>query len=276
MRGQLLLLFSSSFPYLLRSHPPRQVVNAYTHVSTFESRPLTHRYLDLLHELYALPQVADWISAKGETDDSDYQWLVSQLSHTHLSSVPPSVRAKADALAASLEGTVIVISGSGAWEVDGRYTFDRILNGAGMFRKAVRYAGEEAEVLIYRCKMQNNSLRWFISIAADNQEPGTDSDTDFYYSTAGVGPQEVSDGRPPTTKWISIDRKYDPTPSLTVISGLAGATGTTKSQTVDYDNGHSDDEDDDSDHEDSMAVIDDDFPYVHSAPGTPIDIPPSP
>jgi hypothetical protein len=268
-------LISPSFAACLRSHPPRQVVNAYTHVSTFESRPLTHRYLDLLHELYTLPQVAEWIVARGDTGDADYQWLASQLSRTPLtssSSVPPAVRAKADALAASLEGTVIIISGSGAWEVDGRYTFDRVLNGAGMFRKAVKYEGEEAEVLIYRCKMQNNSLRWFISIAAD-QEPGTDSDTDFYYSTAGVGPQDSNDGRPPTTKWTSIDRKYDPTPSLSII--IAAGPASVKAQSA-YDDGRSDDEDDDSDHEDSMAVIDDDFPYTQSGPGTPIDIPPSP
>lgn len=266
---------------LQRTHPPRQVVNAYSHVSTYETRPLSHRYLDLLHELGLLPAVANWIQVQATTSsDQNYQWLASQLNRSHLPSTVAPVKTKSEILTASLQGTTIVVSGGGAWEVDGTYTFHKVLNGAGMFRKTTRYDDEFVEVFIYRCRMQNDSWRWFISIAPDDRDPGTESDTDFYWS---VGTNEI-DGLPPTTRWTAIDHKYDPIPTLMInsIDRVHGGVGVS----VDvpragvgggYD-GRSDEEDQSSDHDDSMAVIDDDFPYIHSTspPGTPIDVPPSP
>lgn len=246
------------------------MVNAYSHVSTYETRPLSHRYLDLLHELSLLPAVANWIQLQASTSpDQNYQWLASQLNRSHLSTTVAPVKTRAEILTSALQNTTIVVNGGGAWEVDGTYTFLKVLNGAGVFRKTTKYDDELVEVLIYRCRMQNNTWRWFMSIAPDDRDPGTESDTDFYWS---VGNNE-GDGLPPTIRWTAIDHKFSPVPSVMIntidrVHGV-GVGG--------YD-GRSDEEDQSSDHEDSMAVIDDEFPYIHSTspPGTPIDIPPSP
>jgi hypothetical protein len=234
------------------------------------------------------------------TADADYQWLNSQLDRSqHPTTVIPTAKSKADLLAAALHGTTVVVSAAGAWQVDGLYTFHKVLNGAGVYRKTTKYDEELVDVWIYRCRMQNNSLRWFISIAPDNRDPGTDADTDFYYSTAGTNtaaaatgatapittgatiPTSLSaaeqDAFPPLIRWKALDRKYDPVPCLIISSSTAPDLRSRGGGVPAYDDGRSDDEDDESDHEDSMAVIDDEFPYINSStPGTPIDLPPSP
>jgi hypothetical protein len=275
------VISGSSSLLSLRNHPPRQVVNSYTHVSSYETRPLTQRYLEILHELYLLSPVADWINRMATTtNDVDFQWLHSQLDRSQLHS---TAKSKADLLASALHGTTVVVSAAGALEINGLYSFHKVLNGAGVYRKTPRGEGEMMDVWIYRCRMQNNSLRWFISIAPENRDPGTEADTDFYYSTAGTGESSTEqDTLPPPVRWKSIDRKYDPVPCLVITSST---TSDLRSSTLSshrggvptYDDGRSDEEEDDSDHEDSMAVIDDEFAYLNSStPGTPIDLPPSP
>lgn len=197
---------------------------------------------------------------------------MSQVSRSHL--IPSTgVKNKVDEMTRSLEGTSLIVSGAGAWEVDGRYTFLSILNGAGHFRKTTKYADETIDVSIYRCRMQNGSMRWFISIVSENREPGTEHDTDFYYSPVVTQDTSHNDGRPPLTRWIAMDVKYEPIPSLVIASSLSSSK-----PRLDLDDGRSDDEENDSDreNEDSMAVIDDDNELEYSdtygygsAPGTP-------
>lgn len=234
--------------------------------------------------------MADWVVRMAATDDVNYQWLNSQLDRSqHPTTVVPTAKSKADILASTLHGTTVVVSAAGVWQVDGLYTFHKVLNGAGVYRKTTRYGEELVDVCIYRCRMQDNSLRWFISIIPENRDPGTEADTDFYYSTAGTHTETQTsihttavtvsaseDALPPHIRWKSIDRKYDPVPNL-IISSSTTSLRSSRGGIPTYDDGRSDDEDDDSDHEDSMAVIDDEFPYVTSStPGTPIDLPPSP
>jgi len=242
-----------------RTNPPSQVRTTYSHTA-YDSRPLTHRYLDLIREFYYIPSIAEWINQKA-AQNASYEWLVSQINRSHTVVTSAGVKNKVDALTTALEGCSVIVTGSGAWEVDGRYNFYSILNGAGHFRKTTKYVDEVIDVSLYRCRLQNGSMRWFISIVPDNRDPGTELDTDFYYSP--VVTQDINDGRPPTTKWVAIDAKHEPVPSLLVISSVS-----TSKPRLDFDDGQSDDEDD-SDHDDSMAVIDDENEYPYSSPGTP-------
>lgn len=228
-------------------------------MTNFDSKPLTHRYLDLLRELYSIQFVANWINEKA-VSDPNYEWLISCLTRNQ-AQASVLARSNADVLASYLEGTVIIVSGAGAWEANGKYKFHRILNGAGLFRKLLKYEDEITTVSMYRCRMQNKTMQWFISIIPENVNPGTSADNDLYYSTA-IG--QDNDGRPPLSKWEPVEAKYIPIPTIMITTGLPS------DGTFDDDEGRSDDEDD-SDHEDSMAVIDDEYAYINSAPGTPVD-----
>lgn len=247
---------------LERTNPPHQVHTTYSHTSTYDTRPLTHRYLELLREFYSIPSIAEWINQKSSHHPM-YEWLVSQVNNRSHTIPSTGVKNKIEALTISLEGTYIILSDSGAWEVDGRYAFLNVLNGAGHFRKTTKYSDEIIDVSIYRCRMQNGSMRWFISIVPENRDPGTELDNDFYYCP--VLNDDINDGRPPLARWAAIDPKYEPIPSLVITSGV-----TSSKPRLDFDDDGRSDDEDDSDHEDSMAVIDDENEYHDiSAPGTP-------
>ena len=282
MRGIIYIIYFEIYTYLhlcilhylsfiiylcIRNNPTRQVHQQYSHsTANYDSRPLTHRYLDLIRELFSIQSVANWINEKS-TKDQNYEWLVSCLTRSNVTTTV-ATRTRVDILTDFLHGTVIHVDGAGAWEANGSYVFHSILNGAGFFKKPLQYENEMVVVGLYRCKMQNNSIRWFISILPENTNPGTSADNDLYYSTA-IGLD--GDGRPPMSKWASIDSKYDPVPSFSIApNGVS--TSTSHGGTFDHDDedGRSDDEDS-SDHEDSMAVIDDEYAYINSAPGTPVD-----
>lgn len=223
-------------------------------MTNFDSKPLTHRYLDLLRELYSIQFVANWINEKA-VSDPNYEWLISCLTRNQVQA-PIVTRSNASVLASYLEGIIVTVTDSGAWEADGTYIFHRVLNGAGLFRKHLKYENIMTTVSIYRCRMQNKTMQWFISIVPENVNPGTSADNDLYYSTAN---EIDGNGCPPILDWYSIESKYDPVPTIMITARP------TSDGTFDDDEGRSDDEDD-SDHEDSMAVIDDDYIELPTTP----------
>jgi hypothetical protein len=234
---------------LLGCRSANRISGGYSHTS-YDSRPLSHRYLDFLQDFYQIPAVAEYVDSKA-VEDSNFSWLKSQIG---ISAVGASGNTEGEYVGPAYDEckkSVVVVSGAGMREVDGIYHFHRMFKNCGLFRKTGKYGSDTVLYSLYRCTMDNGELRWYISIVPDHREPGSTADIDFYCSAVAYreGSRHDNDPKPPTSNWEAVESKYRPAP--TIVCTYDGS--------------------DDSDREDSLAVADDDDDLYNSSsvPGTP-------
>jgi hypothetical protein len=116
---------------------------------------------------------------------------------------------------------VILVAGAGVPEVNGIYHYHSIFQSACMFKNKCKYQNKvNTEFSMYRCKMDDGSSRWFISIVPENREPGSDDDVDFYTASPyhyKIGQDD--DFMPPQSKWIPVRSEetifHYPSPTVT-------------------------------------------------------------
>ena len=141
-----------------------------------------------------------------------------------------------------LSKTIVTVTGAGAPEIDGQYTFVKFEGKAGMFQKApTMYHGKSIVFSLYRCKMQNYSYSWFISYVPDGGPPGTQADRDYYSAPSQYmdGYEGTNDLTPPAHGWESVS-EYGIPPAPKIVVLVDGETI-----------------DELDDREDSMVVMDD-------------------
>lgn len=95
---------------------------------------------------------------------------------------------------------MIVVEGAGIPEINGRYARRGSNDGVPMYRMNAAYDGSDVEFTLFRCKLTDNSRRWYISIVPPNARPGTSRDVDYY---TAVPDTKGGDG-PPTERWMCI------------------------------------------------------------------------
>ena len=153
-----------------------------------------------------------------------------------------------------LSHKTVIVKGAGTEEVNGSYHFARILGSAAMFTHRAVYGNVDVQFNLYRCRMNDNSYRWFISTTPENKDPGTSADQDFYSVTCSSSCFTLEDRLPPRTGWTRVkgDHVKDPSPTLSWMS-------------ADISPEESDDR------EDTLAVAEDDVndDSFASPPGTP-------
>merc|ERR1712008_367456 len=65
---------------------------------------------------------------------------------------------------------------------------------------------------LFRCRLSDNTRRWYISIVPKNIQPGTNKDSDFYYGAATGDQSELPD----TVMWVTAkENGKDPAPNVT-------------------------------------------------------------
>ena len=120
-----------------------------------------------------------------------------------------------------LSKIVVTVEGAGAVEVNGQYRFTKMLDGAAMFGKLTLYLDKPVTFFLYRCRMNDNSRRWYISITpSGNQDPGTSADHDFYTAVVGTDRGYNMDDRlPPVDDWTRCSGNFgiDPGPTISWI-----------------------------------------------------------
>jgi len=64
---------------------------------------------------------------------------------------------------------------------------------------------------LFRCRLSDNSKRWYISIVPKNNNPGTSKDIDFYFQVATGEATEL----PGMSHWaLARGPEVDPSPTL--------------------------------------------------------------
>lgn len=104
---------------------------------------------------------------------------------------------------------VVIVEGAGISQVNGTYTSAGMWDNVDLFTKTDCWEGVNQTFSLFRCRLSDNSKRWYISIVPENNNPGTSSDTDFYYQLATGNAREV----PGMLNWVSArGSEADPPP----------------------------------------------------------------
>jgi ubiquitin carboxyl-terminal hydrolase 9/24 len=112
----------------------------------------------------------------------------------------------------------IIVKGCGVPEINGIFTRAGSYDGVSKYTKHTHYRGKEEEFSLFRCKLTDNTRRWYISIVPMNAHPGTTKDIDFY---AAVPSPHGEDGSlPPRTNWMCIPNSGGIMPAPEVYPGV--------------------------------------------------------
>ena len=106
----------------------------------------------------------------------------------------------------------IRVQGAGYKDINGDYTFSKMRYNAGSYVKPGTFNGQPIEYTLYKCSVQNGSFQWFISIAPEGKELGTNNDIDFYYAQCRVDVVDMLTQALPPNVWALAQNKIDTVP----------------------------------------------------------------
>lgn len=261
-------LFLSEYGLLMNILEERNRARNYS--NSFDQQ-LFQRYIEVIHILSSVKKVTQWIDYKS-THDGEFVWLKSIL-QTGVDNRQPKYDKRQTTIACVSENDMpkvsVLVEGAGLGDINGTYSFRCFLQGHNScFIKQGTFNGQSTVYSLYRCKMQNNGLMWFISIAPRDKEPGSKDDIDFY-SHGDVSFSHSDPKLPPQGTWQSVrrDSNFDPAPCISVFIGAEEA--------LEDINMHRSTHlvSDDSEHESSMAAVEDeannDLVPAHYSPDSP-------
>ena len=78
----------------------------------------------------------------------------------------------------------ISVQKAGEPAVNGTYISNDMCDGVVKYGKEGKWQGKDHVFSLFRCKLSNDTRRWYISIVLINQSPGTNKDLDFYSAPA--------------------------------------------------------------------------------------------
>ena len=115
----------------------------------------------------------------------------------------------------SISNGMLQVSGAGIAQVNGIYTRTDSWDNVDLYTKSGLWEDKEEVFSLFRCRLSDNSKRWYISIIPRNNNPGTSKDIDFYLAPATGDAREV----PHKYVWMSASREgsdidFDPPPSV--------------------------------------------------------------
>jgi hypothetical protein len=106
----------------------------------------------------------------------------------------------------------MIVQNCGTPEINGTYIRAGYHDDVSKYTNLSFYDGRLVEFSLFRCKLTDNTRRWYISIVPKNSCPGTTKDIDFY--ATAVMPGQDGD-LPPRHNWICIPNKgKSPSPEV--------------------------------------------------------------
>lgn len=203
---------------------------------------LLDTYIDAIRELRRLRAVDDWMAEnkaqwswlerwlRGETgrgsNRGDYNRRDGVINHSHNTYENHSDSDLNGDLNASDEeedddsrfdtypqsnGGTLHVQGAGSVEVNGIYTCAGKFDSVDLYTKSGIWQGDEVTFTLFRCRLSDNTKRWYISIIPANNTPGTSKDIDFYMTNAHGGMTEIPHGY----TWMTAKgHGLDPPPSV--------------------------------------------------------------
>eukprot|EP00594_Rhizosolenia_setigera_P017554 CAMPEP_0178974318 /NCGR_PEP_ID=MMETSP0789-20121207/22383_1 /TAXON_ID=3005 /ORGANISM="Rhizosolenia setigera, Strain CCMP 1694" /LENGTH=2735 /DNA_ID=CAMNT_0020662625 /DNA_START=1162 /DNA_END=9369 /DNA_ORIENTATION=- len=93
----------------------------------------------------------------------------------------------------------VLVRHAGEQSANGIYAWSESFDNVGKYCHDGHWNGQTNTFSLFRCKLSDNTRRWYISIVPPNHLPGTTKDTDFYFAPATGEKNEV----PPLSGWVT-------------------------------------------------------------------------
>jgi ubiquitin carboxyl-terminal hydrolase 9/24 len=218
---------------LVYVHSSQHYSNDYSHQSV-----LLTTYVEVIRELRNIRAVDAWMIEKkdelvwleqylqpdttfsdrcesGRRDDAlhhgayDQQYSDSDLNGIHESDDDDDDDSRFEDRYTSGSHGVVLVEGAGISQVNGVYTCTGTWDNVDLFTKSDIWEGFNQTFSLFRCRLSDNTKRWYISIVPKSNNPGTSFDIDFYYQVATGNAREV----PGMLNWVSArGSEADPPP----------------------------------------------------------------
>ncbi len=215
---------------LAMSRSSQHYGNEYSHDSV-----LLDIYIEVINDLRKVKAVDDWMNENKETWNWLEQWLRpdsgnisdrsdrsrrdgnarqgrfdqtpsdSDLNGIHESDEEDDDDSRFEAMEGynSMPSGVLQVQGASVASVNGIYTRTGSWDQVDLYTKQGIHEERNIIFSLFRCRLSDNSKRWYISIIPRNNNPGTSKDIDFYMTNATGAVREVphnyvwSSARPP-------------------------------------------------------------------------------
>ncbi len=110
------------------------------------------------------------------------------------------------------EDELVTISGAGSDAVNGIYRRTaEICYGLPVYKKKGKWRGHSCSFSLFRCRLSNMNMSWYISYVPKGVKPGTTKDVDFYKADPMTG---IYFDVPPESGWRRCSEGVDPPPNL--------------------------------------------------------------
>ena len=136
-------------------------------------------------------------------------------------------RSESTTKAGSLNRRSVRVQGASLSFINGVYVPCGKFDAVEKFQKDVIYKGCNRTLTLFRCLVQGNKRRWYISIVPSQCSPGTKHDTDFYTAPA----KSFYDLFPPRTGWVAVSEGRGQSPCV-IVGGDNESTAPEKSEDV--------------------------------------------
>jgi len=106
---------------------------------------------------------------------------------------------------------VIYVQNAGVRAVNGKYNRSGAIDGVSKYRRIGVWNEQEVEFSLFRCRLSDETKRWYISIVPKNIQPGTNKDTDFYAAPVSLEHSDL----PPEREWVTVkEHGIEPPPMI--------------------------------------------------------------
>jgi len=153
-----------------------------------------------MRQLLLLPPVVDsTIEVNNDTENEAAELMTNQI-------ITNVINARVSYRKEQLRvGREVKVMDCGVAAINGTYKKSGAYDCVPKYVCTSRYNGRDEEFSIFRCRLTDNTRRWYISIVPMNTHPGTTQDIDFYASLPDM------DGFPPSEGWVTIGPTATPT-----------------------------------------------------------------
>mmetsp|Transcript_24463 Transcript_24463/g.35514 ORF Transcript_24463/g.35514 Transcript_24463/m.35514 type:complete len:1442 (+) Transcript_24463:501-4826(+) len=105
----------------------------------------------------------------------------------------------------------IYVQNAGVRAVNGKYNRSGAIDGVSKYRRIGVWNEQEVEFSLFRCRLSDETKRWYISIVPKNIQPGTNKDTDFYAAPVSLEHSDL----PPEREWVTVkEHGIEPPPMI--------------------------------------------------------------
>lgn len=212
----------------------------------FQQISAVDRYIEVTKALYTLPKVAQWMQERRDFWIWMEQWgqarnvissrqdVAVQLPLSHMNQYSDielnagfgndSDDDDEDRRYESCEfSRSVEVHAAGVRAVNGTYCITGAVDSVARYTKEGIWKSRREVFSLYRCQLNDQSRKWFISIVPQNSEPGTDKDVDFYWAAASEEKSKLRSETPPKQGW-SVAKHFGllPVPVVSLATTLLG------------------------------------------------------